>query len=83
MQRVHVASCVIGMVIGVGGTLLVAADAAPPQPGQRYQITSFAAAPGQGGAQHGAYVLDTVTGQVRWIDSLGVVRPADMHWDQK
>lgn len=81
MRRFHVASGVAGLAIGAGGMLLVGAQAVPQPnvPSQRYQITSWV---GDNNA-HGAYVLDTHTGEVRSIDrNHGAAGTIQMQWEK-
>jgi hypothetical protein len=66
---------------GAGGMLLAGAQAVPQPnvPTQRYQITSWVA----GSNEHGAYVLDTHTGQVRAIHRThGAAESVDMRWER-
>lgn len=61
-------------VIGVGLTLLCflflgAIDTPPPPHYGRYQLQSWAAAPVDGGALVGAFVIDTATGETKTVYS--------------
>ena len=82
-------SCALGVAVGAGAMLLVgpgggenravgqqAAAPAAPMPvagAPRYQIRTWASS-NQGSGAHGAYVLDTYTGDVRELPGTGSER---------